>query len=145
MPGEGLADFVNKIIHGDCLDVLTGLPDCSVDLVCTDPPYGLGTHEPSLEEIIAYLLGTSELHTGGDFMGKAWMVPSVAVWKKGVLPGLEARRVCVCLRRDPDLGLDLGMGPPRLAKVSRTGTPSRVKVRESRCFNSSTVKDSQRA
>ena len=29
------------IIHGDCLDVLKTLPDCSVDAVVTDPPYGL--------------------------------------------------------------------------------------------------------
>jgi DNA modification methylase len=28
--------------HGDCLDVLRQLPDCSVDAVVTDPPYGLG-------------------------------------------------------------------------------------------------------
>ena len=27
--------------HGDCLDVLAGLPDASVDAVVTDPPYGL--------------------------------------------------------------------------------------------------------
>ena len=34
--------------HGDCLEVLRTLPDCSVDSVVTDPPYGL------------------------EFMGKAW-------------------------------------------------------------------------
>ncbi len=44
--------------HGDCLDVLRTLPDCSVDAVVTDPPYGLA------------------------FMGKKWDydVPSVEVW-----------------------------------------------------------------
>ena len=30
------------IYHGDCLDVLRELPDCSVDSVVTDPPYALG-------------------------------------------------------------------------------------------------------
>jgi DNA modification methylase len=30
---------VNKIIQGDCLDVLKTIPDESVDLVVTDPPY----------------------------------------------------------------------------------------------------------
>jgi DNA modification methylase len=29
------------LYHGDCLDVLRTLPDCSVDAVVTDPPYGL--------------------------------------------------------------------------------------------------------
>jgi site-specific DNA-methyltransferase (adenine-specific) len=32
-----------EIIHGDCLDVLRGLPDASVDAVVTDPPYGINT------------------------------------------------------------------------------------------------------
>jgi site-specific DNA-methyltransferase (adenine-specific) len=43
---------------GDCIDVLRTLPDCSVDSVVTDPPYGL------------------------SFMGKRWDydVPSVDVW-----------------------------------------------------------------
>jgi len=30
----------NQIIHGDCLRVLKEIPNCSVDLVLTDPPYG---------------------------------------------------------------------------------------------------------
>jgi site-specific DNA-methyltransferase (adenine-specific) len=43
---------------GDCLDVLRTLPDCSVDAVVTDPPYGL------------------------SFMGKRWDydVPTTEVW-----------------------------------------------------------------
>jgi len=32
-------DFVNKIIHGDCGQVLKGFPDNSVDLIFTSPPY----------------------------------------------------------------------------------------------------------
>jgi len=32
---------VNKIICGDCLEVMKGIPDKSVDLVVTDPPYGI--------------------------------------------------------------------------------------------------------
>ena len=49
---------MNELIHGDCLDVLRSMPDCSVDAVVTDPPYGL------------------------SFMGKKWDydVPGVEVW-----------------------------------------------------------------
>jgi site-specific DNA-methyltransferase (adenine-specific) len=45
---------------GDCLDVLRAMPDCSVDSIVTDPPYGL------------------------SFMGKKWDydVPSVEVWEE---------------------------------------------------------------
>ena len=32
-------DFINKIIQGDCLDVMRKIPDKSVDLIITDPFY----------------------------------------------------------------------------------------------------------
>lgn len=32
-------DFINKIICGDCLEIMKDIPDKSVDLVLTDPPY----------------------------------------------------------------------------------------------------------
>lgn len=41
-------DATITLYHGDCLDVLRELDDCSVDAVVTDPPYGL------------------------EFMGKGW-------------------------------------------------------------------------
>lgn len=72
---------VNQVLLGKCLDLLRGLPDNSVDAIVTDPPYGLGTKEPTPEEIDAYLKGAS-LDTGGDFMGAEWEIPSVSVWKE---------------------------------------------------------------
>jgi hypothetical protein len=65
--------------HGDCLDVLRSLPDCSVDSVVTDPPYNLtagkkgGTGEASVNLESPY--GRARIGTGngsGGFMGKAW-------------------------------------------------------------------------
>jgi len=32
-------DFINKIIHGDCEEILKGFPDNSIDLIFTSPPY----------------------------------------------------------------------------------------------------------
>jgi len=34
---------MQELIHGDCLEVLRRLPNASVDLICTDPPYGDNT------------------------------------------------------------------------------------------------------
>lgn len=34
-------DRTNKIINADCMDILRQLPDKCVDLVLTDPPYGM--------------------------------------------------------------------------------------------------------
>ena len=49
-----------RLIHGDCLERLTELPDDSVHSIVTDPPYGL------------------------SFMGKKWDydVPSMKVWEQ---------------------------------------------------------------
>ena len=37
--GKGLQDFVDRLIVGDAADVLAELPDDSIDLVVTSPPY----------------------------------------------------------------------------------------------------------
>lgn len=36
-----LNEYENRIINADCLDVLRKLPDKCVDLILTDPPYGM--------------------------------------------------------------------------------------------------------
>ena len=33
--------YINQIINADCLDILKQLPDKCIDLVLTDPPYGI--------------------------------------------------------------------------------------------------------
>ena len=35
-------DFINQVIRGDCLEIMKLMPDKCVDLVLTDPPYGIG-------------------------------------------------------------------------------------------------------
>lgn len=37
-----LEDLIGKITCADCLDILKQLPDRCIDLVLTDPPYGMG-------------------------------------------------------------------------------------------------------
>jgi len=44
-------DYLNKIIQGDSLEIMKGIPDNSIDTIITDPPYGL------------------------EFMGKEWDSP----------------------------------------------------------------------
>lgn len=36
-----MQEMLNKIILGDCLDIMRTMPDKCVDLVLTDPPYGI--------------------------------------------------------------------------------------------------------
>lgn len=68
-------DFINKVIQGDCLEIMKSLKDSSVDSVVTDPPYGI------------------------SFMGKKWDydVPQVEVWKevlRVLKPGGHALVAC---------------------------------------------------
>lgn len=57
------------VYHGDCIEVLKGLPDASIDAVVTDPPYGIA------------------------FMGKAWDQPGVyGSTRKNGTPGKAHRK-----------------------------------------------------
>ena len=38
-------DNINSVVQGDCLEILKELPDNSVDLIVTDPPYDDDTHK----------------------------------------------------------------------------------------------------
>lgn len=33
-------DYINQVLRGDCLEIMRGIPDKSIDLILTDPPYG---------------------------------------------------------------------------------------------------------
>ena len=36
-----MEQYINQIINADCLDILKELPDKCIDLILTDPPYGI--------------------------------------------------------------------------------------------------------
>lgn len=37
-----MENFINKIINGDCVEVMKTMPESSIDLIVTSPPYGVG-------------------------------------------------------------------------------------------------------
>ena len=55
-------DYMDKVICGDCLEVMRDMPDNCVDLVLTDPPYGT--------ENLAGGYGRRQLHDIGDGKGR---------------------------------------------------------------------------
>ena len=127
------------IFLGDCLSVLRSLPDCSVDAVVTDPPYGL------------------------SFMGKKWDydVPSEEVWReclRVLKPGghllafagtRTQHRMAV---RIEDAGFEIrdmiawvyGSGFPKSLDVSKaiTNRADPVKVREIKIWLAEQIKRS---
>jgi site-specific DNA-methyltransferase (adenine-specific) len=73
-----------ELHHGDCLDVLKTLADCSVDAIVTDPPYGLGKEPDPVKVMAAWVSqGYFEVE-GSGFMGKKWdaFVPQPIIWKE---------------------------------------------------------------
>ena len=112
-----IADMIDTIICGDCLEVMRGMTDECVDLVVTDPPYGMA------------------------FMGKAWdkALPSVEVWReclRVLKPGAFAFVMCIprqdCQARMilnlEEAGFDIGFtdlewtfatGFPKAANISK--------------------------
>jgi site-specific DNA-methyltransferase (adenine-specific) len=72
--------------HGDCLDVLRGMADNSVDSVVCDPHYGLSDHKPAevLACLKAWIAGEPYIPKGKGFMGKKWdaWVPGPEIWRE---------------------------------------------------------------
>ena len=40
-------DYIGKVLCGDCLEAMKGIPSDAIDLVVTDPPYDLDIHRGS--------------------------------------------------------------------------------------------------
>ena len=66
-------DFLNKVIQGDCLEVMKDIPDNSIDMILTDPPYGIkqaewDKHLPIdwVEDIIRVIKNTGSFYIFGD-------------------------------------------------------------------------------
>lgn len=75
------------IHNGDCLDVLRGMEDNSIDAIVTDPPYGLSQTKPAqiAETLAAWAGGNTEhVPVGKGYMDQSWdgFVPSPAVWEE---------------------------------------------------------------
>jgi site-specific DNA-methyltransferase (adenine-specific) len=70
---------LNKIIQGDCLQVMKEIPDKSIDLVLTDPPYGVNLEYDKFndtEENVAKLIN--------QFMPEALRIAKTVVITPGV-------------------------------------------------------------
>lgn len=37
---KDIQDYINRIIQGDCLEVMPNIPDKSIDMILCDLPYG---------------------------------------------------------------------------------------------------------
>lgn len=72
-----LESITNTIINADCLDILKQLPDQCVDLILTDPPYGIGESKGKNKS-------RSKLATSKDYGNKDWdnVIPSAELFSE---------------------------------------------------------------
>ena len=47
-----IEEIVNTIINGDCIKVMSEMPEKSVDLIVTSPPYGVGIDYDTFEDVL---------------------------------------------------------------------------------------------
>ena len=75
---------LNKIYHGNNLDILKTFPDNSIDSIVTDPPYGLGKEPNAVEVLQSWITTGYHEIIGKGFMGKEWdsFVPQPIFWKE---------------------------------------------------------------
>jgi len=78
-------DFINKIICGDCIDVMKSLEADSIDTIITDPPYDLSTVNrfKAKDSGDNWNVKSGVFHrTSKGFMGKEWDGTQIAFKKE---------------------------------------------------------------
>jgi DNA modification methylase len=88
-----MTDYLDRIICGDCLEVMRGLPDGCVDAVVTDPPYSSGTRregQKSVRKSMNRGVDSGEWFSSDCLTtnGFVWLMRECAVeWKRLLKPG----------------------------------------------------------
>lgn len=101
--------LTNQILHGDCYEILPTLPDQSVDMILTDPPYGITQNQWDIaiplqdlwkqyERIIkndgAIIFTSSEPFTSLLIMSNRDLFKYDLIWEKSIATGfLNANRM----------------------------------------------------
>ena len=63
-----------NLLHGDCFELLQGIPDESVDMVLTDPPYGMNFQSGHRKSKYEKIKGDSNLDWLDDFVNEIYRV-----------------------------------------------------------------------
>src|SRR5690554_3770083 len=76
--------MIEKIHHGNNIEVLKQYPDNYFDSIVTDPPYGLGKEPSAVDVLSSWLKSGYHEVKGKGFMGKEWdaFVPQPNFWKE---------------------------------------------------------------
>ncbi len=125
-----------QIIHGDCLEIMKGMADKSVDLVLTDPPYGTTACEWDIvadfellwKELLrigkdncAYVFTASQPFTTDLINSNRKMFKYEWVWEKTIAsnfmlskkqPQKKHENILVFYKEQPNINLQMETGKP---------------------------------
>lgn len=144
-----------ELHQGDRVEVLRQHPDCSIDAVVTDPPYGVTGRQPDVLRTLRGWMGETPVlrHGGKGIAGKPWDsgVPEPDLWRECIrvlkpgghvlsfgspttfdLAGMSMRLAGLDMR--PHLIWLYGQGMPKSLNVSKSVEKRRPDVDASR-FN----------
>jgi site-specific DNA-methyltransferase (adenine-specific) len=65
---------LNKVYQGDCLEVMKDIEDKSIDMILTDPPYGMSFQSNHRKEQYAEITGDSSLDWLEEFVSQSYRV-----------------------------------------------------------------------
>jgi len=71
---NNLDDMIGNVINADCLEVMKMMPDKSVDLILTDPPYGMSFVSNHRKQKYQEISGDNDLIWLDDFVLQAYRI-----------------------------------------------------------------------
>lgn len=76
MKAKNLKDMTEniKLWHGDCLELMKNIPDKSVDLIVTDPPYGMNFQSHRRKDIYNKIANDVNLDWTSRFYAECYRV-----------------------------------------------------------------------
>jgi len=66
--------MINTVIQADCLDIMQNIPDKSIDMILTDPPYGMGFQSNYRKKQYNKITGDSKLDWIEEFVTQSFRV-----------------------------------------------------------------------
>ncbi|WP_242929021.1 DNA-methyltransferase [Pontibacter vulgaris] len=156
MKEDGLVPFLNKVIQGDCLEVMNSFPDKSIDMILCDLPYGTtqnkwdsvinldelwAQYERVIKENGAIVLTSQGVFTAKLIMSKEKLFKYKIVWIKSKPTNfLNAKKqplrkhedICVFYKKQPVYNPQMTKGEPYdkgIRKDQHTGSYGDFKPR----------------
>jgi len=77
---------MNKVLHGDCLELMKDIPDKSIDLILTDPPYEIKNMSMYFNEMVRVLKNSGSVYIFGNknIIAEYWF-SQLKIYKKELL------------------------------------------------------------